>query len=170
MEPWYVVEPGPPCLIRLTYCYCTLSRLRETLPSFPLVARTGTYVDYKTKQPTIRRSNPPPGARRRAPTSCSFVFVVRPIILLPPTVVLEVFRVFFKRVLLALKGMVAGGDAAEVCERNGMQSFVDELRPAGVRLHRLFAHNVKASLVRKQKHRIRRPRVSLPQKRRDCCL
>eukprot|EP00903_Cladosiphon_okamuranus_P008385 g8062.t1 len=55
----------------------------------------------------------------------------------------EVFRVFFKRVLLALKGMVAGGDAAEVCERNGMQSFVDELRPAGARLQRLFAHNVK---------------------------
>eukprot|EP00752_Nemacystus_decipiens_P012115 g10740.t1 len=55
----------------------------------------------------------------------------------------EVFRVFFKRVLLALKGMVAGGDAADVCERNGMQSFVDELRPAGARLHRLFAHNIK---------------------------
>lgn len=52
---------------------------------------------------------------------------------------------FFKRVLLALKGMVAGGDAAEICSRNGMQSFVEELRPTGVRLQRLFAHNVKAS-------------------------
>ncbi len=58
---------------------------------------------------------------------------------------LQVFRVFFKRVLLALKGMVAGGDAAEVCGRNGMQSFVEELRPTGGRLQRLFAHNVKAS-------------------------
>ncbi|CAN0217260.1 unnamed protein product, partial [Ectocarpus sp. 12 AP-2014] len=55
----------------------------------------------------------------------------------------EVFRVFFKRVLLSLKGMVAGGDAADVCVRNGMQSFIDELRPVGARLHRLFAHNVK---------------------------
>ena len=50
---------------------------------------------------------------------------------------------FFRRVLAALKGMVAGGDAAEVCEKHGMQSFVDELRPAGARLHRLFSHNVK---------------------------
>lgn len=55
----------------------------------------------------------------------------------------QVFRVFFKRVLLCLKGMVAGGDAADVCVRNGMQSFVEELRPVGARLHRLFAHNVK---------------------------
>lgn len=59
----------------------------------------------------------------------------------------QVFRVFFKRVLLALKGMVAGGDAAEVCERSGMQPFVDDLRPAGARLHRLFAHNVKVRRV-----------------------
>lgn len=59
----------------------------------------------------------------------------------------QVFRVFFKRVLLALKGVVAGGDAAEVCERIGMHSFVEELRPAGVRLQRLFAHNVKASFL-----------------------
>ena len=57
----------------------------------------------------------------------------------------QVFRVFFKRVLLVLKGMVAGGDAAEICGRNGMQSFVEELRPTGTRLQRLFAHNVKAS-------------------------
>ncbi|CAB1121572.1 unnamed protein product [Ectocarpus sp. CCAP 1310/34] len=55
----------------------------------------------------------------------------------------EVFRVFFKRVLLSLKGMIAGGDAADVCVRNGMQSFVEEMRPVGARLHRLFAHNVK---------------------------
>lgn len=53
---------------------------------------------------------------------------------------------FFKRVLLALKGMVAGGDAAEVCERNGMHSFVDELRPVGARLQRLFTHNVKVKM------------------------
>lgn len=55
----------------------------------------------------------------------------------------QVFRVFFKRVLLSLKGMVAGGDAADVCVRNGMQSFVEAVRPVGARLHRLFAHNVK---------------------------
>ncbi|CAM9537003.1 unnamed protein product [Scytosiphon promiscuus] len=58
----------------------------------------------------------------------------------------EVFRVFFKRVLLALKGMVAaggGGAADDVCGRNGLQPFTEELRPVGTRLHRLFAHNVK---------------------------
>lgn len=50
---------------------------------------------------------------------------------------------FFKRVLLALKGMVAGEEAAEVCGRNGLQSFLEELAAAGARLQRLFAHNVK---------------------------
>lgn len=60
---------------------------------------------------------------------------------------LQVFRVFFKRVILALKGMVAGGDATEVCQRNGLNSFVEELKPAGARLQRLFSHNVKASFL-----------------------
>lgn len=67
---------------------------------------------------------------------------------------IQVFRVFFKRVLLALKGMVAagGGDVADdVCGRNGLQSFAEDLRPVGSRLHRLFAHNVKVSRAAEHK-------------------
>ncbi|CAN0158629.1 unnamed protein product [Pylaiella littoralis] len=55
----------------------------------------------------------------------------------------EVFRVFFKRLLLALKGLVAGEAAVEACGRNGLQPFLEELAPAGARLQRLFAHHVK---------------------------
>lgn len=50
---------------------------------------------------------------------------------------------FFRRVLAALKGLVAGGDAGDLCGRRGLESFTDDLRPVGLRLRRLFYHNLK---------------------------
>lgn len=50
---------------------------------------------------------------------------------------------FLRRVLVALKGLVAGGDAGDLCGRHGLESFTDDLRPVGLRLRRLFSHNLK---------------------------
>lgn len=57
----------------------------------------------------------------------------------------QVFRVLFGRVLSVLKAIVSGEDADKACGRHGLQAFVGELRPVGVRLRRLFSHSLKAS-------------------------
>lgn len=58
----------------------------------------------------------------------------------------KVFRVFFRRVLLILRGVVAGGDASGLCTRHGLHSFVDDLKPVGARLRRLVFHNLKVRI------------------------